>query len=217
MNRKISIVKDYGKEFWYVRELQKILKYKDWRSQTNMKTIETQRFYLTTITMQDIDNVYNILCKENVIANLNMEIHKSIEDTKKLIENYLAELENKTKFPYKIIDKKSKEFIGVFLNKLDLYDEDCFEFTIYLDEKYWGKGIYTEVLPYMIDSAFEVAQTGNYRGFVKESNIASRKVLEKSNLKLEKIFNVPGIEEKIYSFLITREEWKNLNLHQHIL
>ena len=39
----------------------------------------------------------------------------------------------------------------------------------------------------MIDQAFEVAKTGNYRGFVMEKNIASRKVLEKSNMKLEKI------------------------------
>lgn len=176
----------------------------------SMKTIETQRFYLSTITMEDVDSVYKILSKENVIVNLNMEIHKSIEDTKKLIENYISELGNKTKFPYKITDKKTGEFIGVFLNKLDLYDEDCFEFTIYLDEKYWGMGIYTEILPYMIDSAFEVAKTSNYRGFVKESNLASRKVLEKSNLKLEKIFNVPGIDEKIYSFLITKKEWENL-------
>lgn len=175
-----------------------------------MYNIETKRFFLSKIMMEDADEVFKILSNPNIIANLNMEIHKSIDDTRKLIENYLLELKQKTKFPYKIINKKNGEFIGVFLNKLDLYDEDCFEFTIYLNEKYWGQGVYTEVLPYMIDSAFEVAKTGNYRGFVKEFNIASRKVLEKSNLKLEKIFNVPGIEEKIYSYLITKEEWEKL-------
>ena len=172
-----------------------------------MKKIETQRLVLRKVELTDTENIYKILSNEKVISNLNMDIHKSIEDTHKLLEDYFRGLEEKVKFPYAILNKDTSEFIGVFLIKLDLYDEDCFEFTIYLDEKYWGNGIYTEVLPYMITVAFEDVKTGNFRGFAMEKNKASIRVLEKCGFELEKIFEVPGLEGKILSYLITKEDY----------
>lgn len=172
-----------------------------------MKTIETERFILRKVEIKDVEKIYNILNNEKVVATLNMHIHRDIDDTYKLLDSYFEGLDKNTKFPFSIIDKETKEFIGVFLIKLDLYDEDCFEFTIYLDEKYWGNGTYKEVLPYMIEFAFEDICTGNFRGFVMEKNVASAKVLEKVGFTLEKIFEVPSIEGKILSFLITREEY----------
>lgn len=181
-----------------------------------MRTFETNRFTLRKLKQEDITDVFEILSNSNVIENLNMNIHKNIDDTKMLFNEYFEELKKGTKFPYAIINKKTSEFIGVFLIKLDLYDEDCFEFTIYLKEKFWRKGIYTEILPYMINVAFEDIKTGNFRGFVKEKNIASSRVLEKVGFKLEKIFEVPGLNGKIISYLITKEDyfknkiWKEL-------
>lgn len=172
-----------------------------------MKKIETERFILRKVELQDAEKIYKILSNRNVIETLNMEIHKNIQDTYKLLNSYFEELDKKTKFPFAIIDKNTKEFMGVFLIKLDLYDEDCFEFTIYLDEQYWRQGTYKEVLPYMIKFAFEDIGTGNFRGFVMEKNVASSKVLEGAGFVLEKIFEVPSIEGKILSFLITKEKY----------
>ena len=92
-----------------------------------------------------------------------------------MLNEYYDGFRKNEKFPYEIIDKESNEFVGVFLIKLDLYDEDSFEFTIYIDEKFWNKGIYTEILPYMTEVAFNEIKTGNFRGFVMEKNIASRR------------------------------------------
>lgn len=172
-----------------------------------MKKIETKRFILRKVEKEDREEIFKILSNENVIANLNMSIHKNIEDTDSLIKEYLEENKKGTKYPYVIIEKNSKDFMGVFLIKLDLFDEDCFEFTIYLKQEYWGIGIYSEVLPYMVKFAFEEIKTGNFRGFVMEKNIASSKVLEKYNFELEKIFEVPNIEGKIKSYLIKREDY----------
>ena len=172
-----------------------------------MKKIETERFILRKIEKEDDKAIFRILSDEETLKNLNMNIHKSIEDTQNLIEDYENEYKNGTKYPYAIIDKNTNKLLGVFLIKLDLFDEDCFEFTVYIDKNEWGKGIYTEVLPYMIDVAFEDIKTGNFRGFVMEKNIASSKVLEKCNFKLEKVFEVPGLDGKILSWLITKEEY----------
>lgn len=173
-----------------------------------MKKIETKRFILREVKKEDAEKIYKILSNKNVIANLNMSIHEKIDDTYMLLNDYFSGLEKNTKFPYAIIEKNTNEFIGVFLIKLDLYDEDCFEFTIYLDENFWGKGVYTEVLPYMTKFTFEDIKTGNFRGFVMEKNKASSKVLEKYGFELERIFEVPGLEGKIISYLITKEKYE---------
>lgn len=175
-----------------------------------IEIINTQRCVLRKIEDEDCLEIYKILSDVDVIQNLNMELHQSIEDTKKLIEEYLIEYEKGTKYPYAIIEKDTKAFIGVFLIKLDLYDEDCFEFTIYLNKNFWGKGIYSELLPFMTQVAFEKIQTGNFRGFVMEKNKASSKVLMRNNFMLEKVFEVPGIEGKIESYLITKEQYEKI-------
>lgn len=164
--------------------------------------IKTDRFVLDILSDKYLDNVYKMLSDEEVILYLNMDKHKDIDDTKNLFLDYSND---KDKYPFVILDNDN--FVGVFLIKLDLYDKDCFEFTIYLDKSYWNKGVYTEVLPYMTDYAFKSIGTGNFRGFVMENNMASRKVLEKCNFKLEKIFKVDGIEGNIYSYLITKEDY----------
>jgi len=175
-----------------------------------IESIETKRYILREINKSDEKEVFEILSDKEVIKNLNMKIHESIEDTRKMIQDYLNEMEKGNKYPFVIIDKDTKEFIGVFLIKLDLYDANCFEFTVYIKRSFWNKGIYTEVLEYMIKFAFENIKTENFRGFVMEKNIASSRVLEKCNFKLEKIFEIPNIDGKIKSYLLTREEYNNL-------
>ena len=164
--------------------------------------IKTDRFVLDILSDKYLDNVYNMLSDEEVTMYLNMNKHNDINDTKKLLLDYYND---KDKYPFVILD--NDRFVGVFLIKLDLFDEDCFEFTIYIDKSYWNKGVYTEVLPYMTDYAFKEIGTGNFRGFVMENNLASRRVLEKCNFTLEKIFKVDGIEGNIYSYLITKEDY----------
>ena len=174
-----------------------------------IKKIVTQRYILRKVEKEDCYEIYKILSNKEVIENLNMELHNSKQDTLNLIDDYLKEYEKGFKFPFAIIEKDTNDFVGVFLIKLDLYDEDCFEFTIYLNKSYWGRGIYTEVLPHMIKFAFEEIKTGNFRGFVMEKNGASSKVLSKSGFVLEKVFEVPGLEGKIESYLITKEQYEN--------
>ena len=172
-----------------------------------MEKIETKRFILRKVEEKDAEYIFKILSDKDVIENLNMDIHKNISDTENMLKEYFEENEKGNKYPFSIIDKETNKFVGVFLIKLDLYDEDCFEFTVYISKEEWGKGIYTEVFPYMTKFAFEKIGTGNFRGFVMEKNIASSKVLEKCGFELEKIFEVPGLEGKIISYLITKENY----------
>lgn len=172
-----------------------------------MKIIDTKRFILRKVETEDVEEIFKILRDKEIIENLNQDIHKNIDDTKNMLNEYFEEYKKGNKYPFAIIDKETKDFVGVFLIKLDLYDEDCYEFTVYLKKEYWGKGIYTEILPFMTAYSFDEIKTGNFRGFVMEKNIASAKVLERCGFKLEKIFDVPGLEGKILSYLMTKEEY----------
>ena len=173
-----------------------------------IENINTERFILRKVEKEDCNEIFEILSDVKGNENLNMDLHTSKQDTLNLIEDYLEEYEKGFKFPFAILEKDTNTLVGVFLIKLDLYDEDCFEFTIYINKSHWGKGIYTEVLPYMIKFAFEEIKTGNFRGFVMEKNKASSKVLLKSGFDLEKVFEVPGLEGKIESYLITKEQYE---------
>ena len=174
-----------------------------------IENVSTSRFKFRLINENDAQDVYEILENENVIQNLNMDIHTKIEDSNKLIKEYLESYKEDTKLPLVILNKETDEFLGVFLIKLDLYNEDAFEFTVYIKEKFWNRGIYSEVLPQMTKLAFDVVDTKNFRGYVMEKNISSAKVLERSGFMLEKIFDVPGIDGKIKSYLITKEMYEN--------
>ncbi len=56
-----------------------------------MKQIETERLILRKVDIKDAEEIFRILSNEKVIENLNMEIHKNIADTEKMIEEYLLE------------------------------------------------------------------------------------------------------------------------------
>ena len=176
-----------------------------------MESIETKRYVLRKLIQEDAKDIFEILSDEEVIKNLNMKIHNDIYDTKKLIDEYLIGFKDGDKYPFAIIDKETKAFVGVFLIKLDLFDEDCFEFTVYIKKKFWNQGVYTEVLRSMTKFAFDNVNTGNFRGFVMEKNEASSRVLEKCKFKLEKIFKVDGIEGNIKSYLMTKEEYETFS------
>lgn len=104
-----------------------------------MRNIETTRYILKLVEKENTNKIFKILSNPHVVENLNMNIHTKLKDTLDLLDDYYNGLQKGEKFPYEILDKKTGEFIGVFLIKLDLFDEDCYEFTIYLDELHWGK------------------------------------------------------------------------------
>ena len=174
-----------------------------------MKEIYTDRFILRRVTEGDNESIFNILNDDETIKHLNMDKVKTISDVDGLIEDYLLQYAKGDKYPFAIVEKESDELIGVFLIKLDLFDPDCFEFTVYIKRKLWNQGIYSEVLPYMMDFAFNKIKTGNFRGFIMISNKASAQVLRKHGFVLEKTFAVDGLPEMIESYLMTKNDYLN--------
>ena len=172
--------------------------------------MNTDRLNLRLVDINDSTDIYNILSNDNVNQNLNMDKPKDINDINKLINKYFKHYQDETYEPLAITLRDTNEFVGVFLFKLDLYNEDAYECTIYIDEKFWNKGITTEVMKFMVNYFFNNYKQSNFRGYIMEKNTASARVFEKCNFKLERIFKVDGIDGNILSYLMTREDYFNI-------
>lgn len=172
--------------------------------------MNTDRLNLRLVDINDSTDIYNILSNDNVNQNLNMDKPKDINDINELINKYFKHYQDETYEPLAITLRDTNEFVGVFLFKLDLYNEDAYECTIYIDEKFWNKGITTEVMKFMVNYFFNNYKQSNFRGYIMEKNTASARVFEKCNFKLERIFKVDGIDGNILSYLMTREDYFNI-------
>ena len=173
----------------------------------HINQIETNRFLLNMLELDDHVRVFEILNDEEVMRYLNVGRMETLDDARNLVQDYLEGYKAGTKYPFAITSKDENCLVGIFVIKLDLFDEDCFEFTVFIDRKYWNTGIYSEVLPYMTEVAFNVINTGNFRGFVMSNNKSSARVLLKNGFVLEKTFSVDGIADKIESYLLTYEQY----------
>ena len=172
--------------------------------------MNTDRLNLRLVDINDSTDIYNILSNDNVNQNLNMDKPKDINDINELINKYFKHYQEETYEHLAITLRDTNEFVGVFLFKLDLYNEDAYECTIYIDEKFWNKGITTEVMKFMVNYFFNNYKQSNFRGYIMEKNTASARVFEKCNFKLERIFKVDGIDGNILSYLMTREDYFNI-------
>lgn len=77
---------------------------------------------------------------------------------------------------------------------------------IVIDKPYWGRGYAGEAVAAALGYAFETAAIGRVRAVARERNPASRRVLERAGLTVEKFSrNESGDEIRIYA--ITAETW----------
>lgn len=178
-----------------------------------IETINTERFILRQMVESDSESVFKILSDKETAKYLNMAKVNTLSDADALVKDYLSQYAVGEKFPFAITEKDSEDLIGVFLIKRDLYNPDSFEFTVYIKREMWNRGIYSEVLPYMTDFAFQKIGTGNFRGFIMISNKASGNVLAKHGFVLEKTFAVDGLPEAIESYMMTKEKYYNQALN----
>ena len=65
--------------------------------------LNTERFILRKTSLNDLDNMFNLLSDSEVVKYLNMNIHKSKEDTRKLLNEYLSHNQEGTKDPFTIL------------------------------------------------------------------------------------------------------------------
>ncbi|MCR5491163.1 MAG: GNAT family N-acetyltransferase [Bacilli bacterium] len=141
------------------------------------KTIETERLILRPIKESDTPFVFaNWANDPEVTRFLTWHPHKSIEDTKAIMANWLRQELEAPSHRFVITLKGRDEPIGMI--DLSGLNDGVPEIGYTLSRKHWGKGIMTEAcgayIGYLFDQGFDVIKI-----CANEKNVGSNRVIAK--------------------------------------
>lgn len=147
--------------------------------------IETKRLILRNWSKQDARSLYQYASTEEISENCGFPCHKSIDDSKWVIENILNNPEC-----YAIILKENKEIIGCVELKFDTplttnSQED--ELGYWLGKPFRNKGYMNEACHEILDHAFNDLKLTKIWISHNLENKNSQKVIENLNFELVEI------------------------------
>lgn len=139
--------------------------------------METNRLILRKLTRDDTEKVFSNWANDpEVTKYLTWNPHRSIEDTKQIMDRWMKEYEDPNTHRFGIVLKDNGELIG----SIDVVDyiNGVPEIGYCLSRKYWNQGLMTEACTVFMNYLFE-------KGF-KEicieadvNNIGSNRVIQK--------------------------------------
>lgn len=150
-------------------------------------TLETERLILRRFKIEDAENMYkNWATDPECNKFLSWNLHKNIEETKTVIQNWINEYETGS-YNWVVELKENKEIIGnisaVHFRKKDL---NC-EIGYCYGSKYWGKGYGTEALKRVIEFFLNECNLHLVEARHISGNPASGRVMEKAGMKKEAV------------------------------
>jgi len=164
--------------------------------------LKTQRLYLNEITWNDLRCVHELHSMPEVDKFNTLGIPENQEVTRKVMEPDIKDQKKKlrSRFCWKIMLKKTGEFIGLagFFLSNDRFKMG--EFYYKLIPEFWGQGFATELAKEIIRFGFEDCKLHRIEAGVATENKASIRVLKKAGMTSE------GIRRAI---LPIRGDWKD--------
>lgn len=152
---------------------------------SKMPTLETERFILRKLTIDDTDDMYEYAKEYYVTKYLTWSPHSDKGSTL----DYLMYLQNRYKmgdfFDWAIVCKDSGKMIGTCGFTRFKFQHNCGEIGYVLNPLYHGRGIATEVVGKVISYGFENLALERIEGKFMVENQASRRVMEKNGMIFE--------------------------------
>ena len=144
--------------------------------------LETKRLIIRPVDILDASDIYDYAKNPNVGAMAGFSAHKSLEETKSIINTIL-------KFDtYVLVLKETNRVIGTISLQKKL--EDIYEIGYSLSEDYWNLGLMTEAVGEVVKYAFLKLNAYEIDSGCFPQNDGSERVLLKNN------FKYLGIQEK---------------------
>lgn len=179
-----------------------------------MPVIETERLLLREISYLDAKDMFEYAKLPMVGPNAGWEPHRSIHDTKAVIEIFL----NKKKYGqlgvFAIILKKEDKMIGTV--ELHSYIRGFkAELGYTINPKYWGNGYAYEASKAMLHWGFMVLGLSRIECTTFVNNLQSKRVCEKLGLRFESIRKkgymlYDGSIHDVFAYAMTDEEYYEL-------
>jgi len=171
---------------------------------------QTQRTVLRMFTPDDLDALAAIFGNANVMKYLGLDCKPiARQETEVAILSMIKHWKERDFGRWAVINKEDNRLIGCAGFRSF---EDFAELFYVLDEPYWGKGLATEIAGECLRFGFEERGFDRIIAFIRPGNAASRKVLDKINMRFDGEITVFGVEA--VRFIFSREDYKPL-FHSH--
>ena len=151
------------------------------RNDLLLDELSTERLVLRKLVIDDVNSIFNNWANDpEVTKYMTWKAHKSIEETKQILDIWLNEYKEPKTIRYGIVLKENNELIGA-IDVVDYIDNNP-EIGYCLSRKYWNKGYMTEACKAVVEYLFAIG----YKTLLIEAderNIGSNRVIEKVGFK----------------------------------
>ena len=154
---------------------------------SKIPTLETERFTLRKLSMDDTDDMYEYACRADVTEYLTWSPHAE----KSYTFEYLSYLQKRYKtgdfFDWAVVCHDTGKMIGTCgFTRFD-FKNDSAEVGYVINPEFQGQGIATEVVGRVIRFGFENLALNRIECRFIPQNLASRRVMEKNGMTFEGI------------------------------
>ena len=148
------------------------------------QTIETDRLILRRMTEVDAPDMYNYWASDPLVPRFfTWDIHESIDVTKALIKNWVAQYDDPLCIHWIVYCKECGHTIGtVYIDDIDKENASGVISCI-LSREWWGKGLAAEITKAVVNFAFEKVGFAKVFAHHHENNTASGKALIKAGFR----------------------------------
>ena len=160
-----------------------------------LPTLETERLIIRPITLDDLQDFYEMDSQPEVHIYLKNQPIKTIDETKVNIDNLLLKYETLGISRLAVIEKESGKMIGwtgfKYIEEKDAINNrfDFLDFGYRYRKETWGKGYATEAAKACIDFYRENMTELKLNAITHVDNAASRNVLEKVGFRVTETFH----------------------------
>lgn len=180
-----------------------------------LKVLETSRLYLRSLTLQDVESIYEYAKDPRVSQYVTWDSHKTLEDTADFIQNFAFKkyAENDLD-PYGIVLKGEDRVIGTIGCSWYQKKASIMSLSYALAYDYWGKGLTAEAAQALIDYAFESRNPHLIMAWCISENKGSARVMQKLGMTFEGCFRGRIFRHEKHwnmdSYSIFKQEWLEL-------
>jgi ribosomal-protein-alanine N-acetyltransferase len=141
----------------------------------------TPRLYIRAFNAEEEHLYLALYADESVTQFVN---ERSAAERKKRFAEGLARCQDGSGLGrWAIFNQGDDDFIGACRLEPTIQNAQHVELGYILHQRYWGKGIATELVQILTDYAFSKTGTTEITAFTHPANLASQRVLEKSGFK----------------------------------
>lgn len=179
--------------------------------ETQTITLETDRIILRKFAPMDYIFSYKNWCKdEDVCRYLTWTPHKSIIETKKVVDSWIESYKKDNFFLWAIVLKETNEPIGSIDFRMQ-ENGTSYTFGYCIAKDYWHQGITSECLIKLMDFMFKRTNCEEIIGKYVPVNACSGMVMRKCGLIYDKnVFEIEnGRETEFIIYRLTKEEYES--------